>query len=339
MKIHPRQWVEVRPQGLYIAPADCFIDPTRPVSKAIITHGHADHARGGHNTVYTTPETMAIMRIRYGENHAPEQVAITYGEVVDLGQGVSLQLQPAGHILGSAQAVIDYAGSRLVISGDYKRHHDPTCPAFTPVVCDVFVTEATFGLPVFRHPPIASEVKKLIESLAAFPDRCHLIGTYALGKCQRLMMALREQAYNKTIYLHGALVKLCEFYESTGIELGAWQKVSDVKDKKDLAGELVLAPPSALADKWSRRLPNVLTGMASGWLQIRARSKQRRVELPLIISDHCDWHELLQTLNDVNPGEVWVTHGREEALVHQAKKMGFEASALSLIGYGEDETG
>ncbi len=337
--MHPRNWIQTRPEGLYIVPADCYVDPVRPVARAVITHGHADHARGGHGSVYTTAATMAIMRCRYGDTHAEVQVEVDYGQALALPGNVQLTLAPAGHILGSAQVVLDYGDARIVVSGDYKRRHDPTCAPFVPVPCDVFVTEATFGLPVFRHPPIENEVQKLLDSLRSFPERCHLVGVYALGKCQRLMMALRAMGYHDTLYLHGALVKLCELYQAHAIDLGAWEKVSAVASTQSLAGKIVLAPPSALADRWSRKLPEVLSCMASGWMQIRARSKQRRAELPLVISDHCDWPELLQTLEDVKPSAVWVTHGREEALVHQATKMGVSAKALSLLGYEEEETG
>ncbi len=333
---HPEQWMEVRQEGLYCIPADAYIDPLRPVKQAIITHGHADHARAGHHTVYATPGTMAIMRCRYGEQHADQQQSLDYHQPFILGDGVELCFAPAGHILGSAQAILTYQGCRLVVSGDYKRRPDPTCLPFEPVPCDVFITEATFALPVFRHPPIEEEIKKLLHSLALFSHRCHLVGAYALGKCQRVILALREAGYHKPVYLHGALVKLCELYESHGISLGRWQKVADVDDVSSLAGEIVLAPPSALADQWSRKLPEVLACMASGWMQIRARAKQRRVELPLIISDHADWPELLQTLEDVGAPEVWVTHGREDALIRIATQQGVNCKALSLLGYEEE---
>jgi putative mRNA 3-end processing factor len=335
---HPRHWIKTNENGLYCEALDAYIDPMQPVSRAIVTHGHADHARAGHGEVFATPETMAIMRIRYGEDHAAKQVELEYGQEIDVGKG-KLRFVPAGHILGSAQAVVDYAESRLVLSGDYKRSPDPTCKAFEVTPCDVFVTEATFGLPVFRHPPINQEVNKLLESLALFPERCHLVGVYALGKCQRVVLALRELGYHKPIYMHGALLKLCELYQRFGVELGDIVAVNDVENLASLAGEIVLAPPSALNDRWSRKLPDVITAMASGWMQIRARSKQRKAELPIIISDHCDWPELLQTIEEVNPGEVWVTHGREAALVHQAQKMGYKAKALSLIGYDEGGDG
>lgn len=335
--MHPKYWMETRPEGLYCKPADLYIDPVRPVKNAVITHGHADHARPGHHTVYATEMTHAIMRIRYGINHAQCYRALEYEEVFQLPNDVELRLIPAGHILGSAQVVLTYWGGKIIISGDYKRSEDPTCIPFKVENCDVFVTEATFGLPVFHHPAIAQEIGKLLHSIHLSPERCHLVGVYALGKCQRLICALREAGYHDRIYLHGALVQLCRFYQSVGCDLGDWIPVSKIKDKSQLKGKIVLAPPSALNDRWSRRLPDVLTIMASGWMQIRARSKQRRAELPMVISDHCDWQELLMTAKEVGAPEVWITHGREDALAWELNKRGFEARSLSLLGYDEDE--
>ena len=338
--MHPEQWITPTDNGIYCQPADIYIDPLEPVTNAIVTHGHADHARPGHHHVIATQGTLDIMHARYGEDMAVETTCLSLRQSLQLGDStdpVTLTLYPAGHILGSSQVKLEYRGASIVVSGDYKRTPDPSCEAFEPVQCDVFVTEATFGLPVFTHPPIKQEVQKLLDSLETFPERCHLVGCYALGKCQRVLLALRELGYHKPIYLHGAQINLCNLYQQHGFELGELVPVSEVADKKTLAGEIVLAPPSALADRWSRSLPNVRTAMASGWMQIRARSKQRKAELPLIISDHCDWPELLQTLQDVNPQEVWVTHGREDALVYQAEKMGFKARALSLVGYEDSE--
>ncbi|MBW8882630.1 MAG: ligase-associated DNA damage response exonuclease, partial [Asticcacaulis sp.] len=235
-----------------------------------------------------------------------------------------------------AQARLEYDNATIVFSGDYKRRPDPTCAPFEPVPCDVFVTEATFALPVFRHPPLDDEIAKLLASLRQFPDRCHLVGVYALGKCQRMIRALRDAGYDETIYLHGAMIKLCELYQDFGIDLGSWAQVTP-ENAKTLAGKVVLCPPAALQDRWSRKLPDVLTAAASGWMRIRARAKQKGVELPLVISDHADWDELLQTLSDVAAPEVWVTHGRDDALVYAATQMGLNAKALHLIGY-EDET-
>jgi putative mRNA 3-end processing factor len=328
-------WIAVKPAGIYCIPGQFYIDPIFPVDSAIITHGHADHARTGHQKVLATPETLAIMRVRYGEGFSLYPQALAYHERIKI-QEVYVTLLPAGHILGSAQILIEYQHIRLICSGDYKRSADNTCVAFAPTACDIFITEATFALPIFKHPPIQTEVAKLLYSLAQFPERCHLIGTYALGKAQRLIAALRAAGYDRPIYLHGAMTRLCELYQHLGISLGTLENVT-ADNAAHLKGEIVLCPPSALHDRWSRRLPDCVVGNASGWMQIRARARQKGVELPLIISDHADWGELTQTLHDVQASEIWVTHGREEALVYYAKQNGLQAEALSLLGYEHEE--
>ena len=334
--MHPENWIKTDEKGLYCRALNAYIDPMQAVEHAIITHAHADHARAGHTHVYATAATLDIMRVRYGEDHAQNTHALAYEETINLHEA-QLTLYPAGHILGSAQVLIEYKGQRLVHTGDFKRQSDPTCAPFVPVPCDVFVTEATFGLPVFQHPSIEDETQKLLASLVRLPESCHVVGVYALGKCQRLLIALRQLGYHKPVYIHGALVNLCALYEEHGIPLGELIEVASLTDLSILKGQIVLAPPSALSDRWSRKLPNVMTAMASGWMQIRARSKQKRAELPLIISDHSDWQDLINTIKQVNPKEVWVTHGREQALVHQAKQMGYKAKALNLVGYGDGD--
>ncbi|MCZ8171300.1 MAG: DNA ligase-associated DEXH box helicase, partial [Brevundimonas sp.] len=198
-----------------------------------------------------------------------------------------------------------------------------------------FITEATFGLPVFRHPPIADEMAKLLAARAAQPDRCVLVGAYALGKAQRVIAELRRAGYNDPIYLHGALERMCRLYEEHGIELGELRAAAGLP-KAALAGQIVLCPPSALNDRWSRRLPDPITAMASGWMRVRARARQRNVELPLIISDHADWDELITTIAEVDPAETWITHGREDALLRWCELNQRKARALALVGY-EDE--
>jgi putative mRNA 3-end processing factor len=246
-----------------------------------------------------------------------------------------VRLAPAGHILGSAQVVIECHSRRAVVSGDYKRRADPTCAPFELVPCDLFVTEATFGLPVFRHEPDAREIGRLLASLQAFADRTHLIGAYGLGKTQRLIMLLRGAGYDKPIWLHGALKSMCDLYVSLGVDLGDVRLVSDAPDK--LPGEIVIAPPSALQDRWTRRLTDPVTAFASGWMRVRGRARQRGVELPLVISDHCDWPELIATIGECGAEEVWVTHGREDALVHQIGLMGKRGRALALVGWEDEE--
>ena len=215
----PETWIKTTSAGLYCEPGDFHIDPVRPVPRAVITHGHGDHARSGNERVLATPETIAIMRERYGEAAGGSLQPLAYGETVTAGD-VTVRLVPAGHVLGSAQIVLEYRGSRVVVSGDYKRRPDPTCAPFEPCNCDVFITEATFGLPVFRHPPDTQEIDKLLHSLALFPERCHLVGVYALGKCQRVLALLRRAGYEEPVYLHGALIRLTELYESLGVTLG-----------------------------------------------------------------------------------------------------------------------
>jgi putative mRNA 3-end processing factor len=242
---------------------------------------------------------------------------------------------PAGHVLGSAQVVIEWQGRRAVISGDYKRSADPTCPAFEVVACDLFVTEATFALPVFIHGDAAAEVAKLLKSQQQFPERAHVVGVYGLGKAQRLIAMLREAGYAEPIFLHGALIACSEVYESFGVRLGPLKPATGAK-REELKGAIVLAPPSAISDRWSRRLPDALNCFASGWMRVRARARQQSVELPLVISDHADWQELTGTIAETGAREVWVTHGREEALLHHIRSTGRRGRALALIGR-EDE--
>lgn len=333
--IRPEALLCPKPEGLYCAPGDFFVDPVAPVARAVITHGHADHARAGHGTVIATPETLAIMAERYGADFAGSIQPLAYGESV-ARDGVDVTLVPAGHVLGSAQAVVAWKGLTMVVSGDYKRRRDPTCPPFEPVPCDVFISEATFGLPVFRHPDDAHEIAKLLRSVQQFPERAHMVGAYALGKAQRIIRLLREAGWERTIYVHGALDRLNHLYEKHGVPLGPLAPAtSDVK--QDFAGQIIIAPPGALADRWSRRFPDPVTAFASGWMQVRARARQRGVELPLVISDHADWDELTATVDELRPGELWITHGREEALMRWAQLHDIKARALAVVGY-EDET-
>ncbi len=329
----PFSWIRPEPHGIHITPADVWIDPSRAVDRALVTHGHADHARGGHGQTYATPATLAIMELRY--NTREGAVPVEYGETVRLQGGVDATYFPAGHVLGSAQILLEHAGERVVITGDYKRRADPTCPPFEVVPCDVFITEATFGLPVFTHPPIEEEMARLLTRLEAHPEACVLVGAYALGKAQRVIAELRAAGYTQPIYLHGAMEKMCRLYEDFGVDLGELRLVADY-DKNAMRGHIVVCPPSALNDRWSRRLPDPITAMASGWMRVRQRARQRNVELPLVISDHADWNELTRTIEEVDPHETWITHGREEALLRWHQLHQRRARALALVGY-EDE--
>jgi putative mRNA 3-end processing factor len=324
-------WIEPRPEGIYVKPADAWVDPSRPKPRALVTHGHADHARGGHEQVWATLETLAIMDCRYGPQPGNP---VIYGETVKFGD-VEVSFVPAGHVLGSAQIVLEYKGERVVVSGDYKRRPDPTCAPFQPVPCDIFITEATFGLPVFRHPATEEEVDRLLQRLHDNPERCILVGAYALGKAQRLITELRSRGHHDPIFIHGALQRLCDLYQEWGVPLGELRPATGIA-KEEMKGRIVLAPPGALNDRWSRRLPDPITAMASGWMRVRQRARQRLVEMPLIISDHGDWDELTSTIREIAPKEVWITHGREEALKHWCMTRQIKARELNLVGY-EDE--
>jgi putative mRNA 3-end processing factor len=335
--MRPEDLLALTPSGVCCKPGGFHIDPVRPVERAVITHGHSDHARPGHGAVLATQETLDMMRLRYGDNFASTTQAIAYGEEMKLGD-VTVKFYPAGHVLGSAQIAVTCEGRRIVVSGDYKDARDPTCAPFEVVPCDVFITEATFGLPVFRHGDAADEVKKLLASVALFPERAHLVGAYSLGKAQRVIALIRATGYDAPIYLHGAMEKITHYYQSRGVALGELRPVKGMK-KADLAGTITVAPPSATSDIWTRRFPDPVTAFASGWMRVRARARQRGVELPLVISDHADWEGLTATIEATGAGEIWVTHGQEDALVHWCKARGLAARPLDLVGYGDEDEG
>jgi len=332
--MRPEDLLTPTPAGLCCSPGGFHIDPVRAVDKAVITHGHSDHARPGHGAVLATRETLDLMRLRYGDNFAGTTQAVRYGEPLRLG-GATVTLHPAGHVLGSAQVAVAADGLTIVASGDYKDVADPTCAPFELVRCDVFITEATFGLPVFRHGDETAEINKLMRSVALFPERAHLVGAYSLGKTQRLIALIRAAGYDKPIYLHGALEAITRYYANT-IDLGDLRGVRGTP-KADLAGAIALCPPSALKDIWTRRFPDPLTSFASGWMRVRARARQHGVELPLVISDHADWDGLTATVAATGASQIWVTHGAEEALVHWCGTRGLAARPLHIVGYGEED--
>jgi putative mRNA 3-end processing factor len=323
------------PAGVCCKLGSFHIDPTRPVERALITHAHSDHARRGHGAVLATQQTLDLMRLRYGEDFAGTSQAIRYGESLNLGSA-TVTFHPAGHVLGSAQIAVEAGDLRVVASGDYKNVPDPTCVPFELVACDVFITEATFALPVFRHGDPNEQIAKLLNSVAVFPERAHLVGAYSLGKAQRVIAMLRQAGRTAPIYLHGAMESITGYYASQGIALGELRPVRGA-NKAELAGTITLCPPSALSDVWTRRFPDPLTAFASGWMRIRARARQYGVALPLVISDHADWDGLTATIAATGAGEIWVTHGQEDALVHWCATQGLKARPLDIVGYGDED--
>lgn len=339
--LRPDHLLHPTPKGLYCPPGDFYLDPVRgAVERAIISHGHSDHARGGHGAVLATPDTLAIMRIRYGEAFAKSVQPLEFGESIEMN-GVSITFVPAGHILGSAQIVLEHRGLKAVFSGDYKRRADPTCREFEVVQgAHIFITEATFGLPVFHHPDTEGEIDRLLSSVGASPDRTHCVGAYSLGKAQRVIRHLRIAGYDAPIYVHGAMEKISQHYQDVGIDLGEL-KPATLENRKKAAkevfrGQVVVAPPSAFGTQWGNRFPDPLLAFASGWMHVRQRAKASGIELPLIISDHADWGELTDTIETMNPEDIWITYGREDALVRWAELNGRKARSLRLVGYDEN---
>jgi putative mRNA 3-end processing factor len=333
--MRPEELLLPTPSGVCCKRAGFHIDPTRAVDCALITHAHSDHARRGHGRVLATRETLDLMRLRYGDDFAGATQEARYGEVFDLN-GVKVSFHPAGHVLGSAQIAVECGDCRIVASGDYKDAPDPTCASFELVPCDVFITEATFGLPVFRHGDPDREIGKLLHSVEIFPERAHLVGAYSLGKAQRVIALLRKAGYERPVYIHGALEKITFYYQGRGVPLGPIELVKGAK-KAELAGQIVVCPPSSMTDLWSRRFADPVTSFASGWMRVRARARQGQIHLPLVISDHADWHGLTRTIAATGAGEVWVTHGQEDAIVHWAKTNGRKARPLDIVGYGDEE--
>jgi putative mRNA 3-end processing factor len=317
--------IELRPEGLYCPAGDFHIDPWRPVRRAVTTHGHSDHARLGMGEYHAAAEGAGILRWRLGDIPLVEH---GYGEPFDLG-GVRVSLHPAGHVLGSAQLRIEQGERVWVASGDYKRQPDPTCAAFEVVPCEVFVTEATFALPVYRWddtPKVAREILDWQAECAARGVAAVLL-CYALGKAQRLLAELGALSAQK-LWLHGAMVPGVETYRAAGIALPETRAVSDIDKREDSAGALVFAPPSAAGTPWLRRFRGAELGFASGWMRVRGNRRRRGMERGFVVSDHADWPGLLQTVAGTGARRVIATHGEPTALIRHLRERGVMAETF-----------
>ena len=331
----PSEILKLTPSGLYCEAGDFYIDPVRKVSRAVITHGHSDHARPGHGAVLATQPTLDVMKARYGPNFTSSQQSLNYNDPITLA-GTSITLKPAGHVIGSAQVIVESAGHRVVVTGDYKRTRDPTCPSFEPISCDIFITEATFGLPIFRHPAPETQILRLLNSVTLFSSRPHFIAAYSLGKAQRLITLLREAGYDEPVYVDRATAKLCALYENHGVPLGTIKPV-DQQSENTLKGKICIAPPTMHGTLFGATQNPPITSFASGWLSVRKRAISTGGNLPLVISDHADWRELTETASEVAPEELWITHGAADALIAWATSRGMKARPLSIKGYGQDD--
>lgn len=319
--------------GLYCPAGDFYIDPPRKVARAIITHGHSDHARKGHGAVLATRATLAFMALRYGKNFAGTSQTVKEGETLTLGDA-KVTLLAAGHMLGSVQVLIEHHGATAIVSGDFKRSADPTCPPFDVRPCDLFVTEATFALPIYRHPPPEGEIEKLLLSLHLFDDRPHLVHAYSIGKAQRVIALLRQAGYGEPIHVHKAIAEASLIYEDEGVSLGPLETLeTDLSDPHAFDGRVILSPPGGAAEA----LNAPVTSFASGWMRLKSAAKSRGGDLPLILSDHADWDELVATVKDVGARTLWITHGREDVLAaHVKETLGVDAKALSAVPFAPE---
>lgn len=325
--------LESTPNGLYCSQGDFYVDPWRPVDRAIITHAHADHARWGSKKYLAADTSAEVLRIRMGDKADLEFQPLRKPITVN---GINVTFYPAGHILGSAQVCIEKYGQRLVVSGDYKRQADSTCLPFEPVKCDTFITESTFGLPVYRWPTSDSVFSGINDWWRAnqVAGKASLLLAYSLGKAQRLLSGI--DATIGPIYTHGAVEKLNAGYRAAGVNLPDTVHVGDLDAKEtDWSKSLIVAPPAAAGTTWARRFGKLSTAMASGWMQIRGTRRRRAMDRGFILSDHVDWHHLMQTISETEAENVWVTHGYCDVVVRHLQEQGLNAKTVETEFEGE----
>jgi len=324
--------LEHTPRGLYCAAGDFYVDPWRPVSRAVITHAHADHARPGHAAYLASVPAIGVLKTRLGAHAQIETVE--YGEVRQLN-GVAVSLHPAGHVLGSAQVRIEYRGEVWVVSGDYKLDYDPTCDAFESIRCDTFVSESTFGLPIYRwqtHAALFAAINDWWSANAA-AGRASVLFGYAFGKAQRILKSV--DASIGPIFCHGAVEVLNRAYRDAGVILPETQMVSEVDRKFDYSRALIVAPPSAQGTSWMKRFGDYSDAFASGWMAIRGARRQRNVDQGFVLSDHADWPSLLKAIRASEAKQVLITHGQVPVMVRYLREQGIEADALETEFQGE----
>ena len=324
----------IRPtsSGLYCEAGDFYVDPWRPVERAVITHAHGDHARPGHAHYLCARRGLPVLRTRMGPEANIE--AIAYGETRELG-GVKVSLHPAGHVLGSSQVRVEHRGEVWVVSGDYKLDLDPTCEPFVPVRCHAFITESTFGLPIYRWCKPGETFAKVDawwrENAAA--GRASVVFAYAFGKAQRILASV--DAAIGEIIVHGAVENLNRGYRECGVALPETHMVGDFDRKRDYAGALVVAPPSAQSSPWLKRFGQYSDAFASGWMAIRGARRQRSVDQGFVLSDHADWPSLQRAIAATGASRIFVTHGFVEPMVRWLAEQGYDARGMPTHFEGE----
>ncbi|MGF1449006.1 MAG: ligase-associated DNA damage response exonuclease [Opitutales bacterium] len=325
--------IEVRPEGLYCAAGDFFVDPWRGVDRAVITHAHSDHARFGSRNYLCGPTCEPLLRHRLGKVSTE---TLGWGETRRIGQA-TVSLYPAGHVLGSAQVRVEAKGEVWVVSGDYKRQDDASCEAFEPVRCDGFITEATFGLPIYRWDPTADVIDAIVRwhERNAAEGMNSVLYAYALGKAQRLLAGLNGRL-TEPVFLHGALVGLTALYREMDIALAPTERVPTDRKAK-LRGRLVLAPPSAYGSTWLRRFRPCRDAFVSGWMRVRGIRRRRGYDQGFVMSDHVDWPDLMRTIDETGASRVLTTHGETEAVARFLREArGLDAAELETAYSGED---
>jgi putative mRNA 3-end processing factor len=324
-------------KGLYCPSGDFYVDPWKPVERALITHAHADHARPGSRHYHAASSGIGLLKKRLGDEILID--AHDFREQIQLGDAI-VSFHPAGHVLGSAQIRIEVAGEVWVVSGDYKCDDDPSSETFEPVVSDVFITEATFALPIYRWDPIEQVMDQLMRWWAAnaAANRASVVFCYALGKAQRLLAEIGRRT-ERPIFVHGAIDALLPAYREAGIALPETIPVLDQPKETSFAGELVIAPPSAFGSPWMRRLGDAGTAFASGWMRVRGNRRRRGFDEGFVLSDHADWPGLLAAIEATGAKKVFATHGYSDTLARFLRENGIDAEPLETLFEGEEGDG
>ncbi len=317
--------LEIKPEGIYCPAGGFYIDPRGKVNQAVITHAHSDHARSGHGSYLCSDSCLSLLKIRLGENQRME--SIPFGKVIKIG-AAKVSLHPAGHILGSAQVRVEVGGEVWVVSGDYKPQADQTCEAFELVSCHGFISECTFGLPVYRwmeEQKVHNQVNEWWQKNAK-EGRPSLLFAYSLGKAQRILSGLESGI--GPVFAHGAVHPFLEHYEKAGVHFPEVQKLERGQEI-DLSRSIIVAPPAVEDSTWTRKIKNSRRGFASGWMSIRGAKRRRNLDQGFVLSDHADWDGLIQVIQGTGAEEIFLTHGNGDALARYLQEKGKNASILT----------